>query len=232
MDGNGRWATARRLPRVAGHKQGVEAVRATIESCGRLGIPYLTLFAFSSENWQRPADEVSTLMRLFVTALQREVGKLIDHGVRLRIVGERGAFGPELQRAMRSAEERTQHNQRLNLTICASYGGRWDIINAARAVLAKAPADRTGDPALLTEDALARQLQLAFAPELDLLIRTGGEQRISNFLLWQAAYAELYFTDVLWPDFDGATLEAAVQWYLTRERRFGRVGAPAVAAHA
>ncbi len=209
MDGNGRWATARHLPRVAGHKQGVESVRATIESCGRLGIP-----------------------RLFVTALQREVDKLIEHGVRLRIVGERGAFGPELQRAMRSAEQRTQHNERLNLTICASYGGRWDIVNAARAVLAKAPVEHAGDPAILSEDALARHLQLAFAPDLDLLIRTGGEQRISNFLLWQAAYAELYFTDVLWPDFDGAALSAAVQWFCTRERRFGRVGPAAVAAHA
>jgi len=221
MDGNGRWATARHLPRVAGHNRGVEAVRRVTEACGRRGVEYLTLFAFSSENWRRPADEVSTLMRLFVTALQKEVSKLHDNGVRLRIAGDRGALDPELQRLITAAEEKTAGNTRLNLTVCASYGGRWDMVQAMQSLLA-------GDPTLaqrpqdIDESMLASRLALSFAPDPDLLIRTGGERRISNFLLWQLAYAEIYFSDQLWPDFDAVALEAALAWFAQRERRFGR----------
>ncbi|MCA3211484.1 MAG: polyprenyl diphosphate synthase [Betaproteobacteria bacterium] len=216
MDGNGRWATARHLPRMAGHNRGMESVRAVLETCGRRGIEYLTLFAFSSENWHRPADEVSTLMRLFVSALQREVVKLVENDVRLRVVGERNTLDPELQRLIAEAEERTAANTRLQLTLCVSYGGRWDIVQAARA------AAREQGIEALDEASLERHLALAFAPEPDLLIRTGGEQRISNFLLWQCAYAELYFTHALWPDFSAAAFDEALAWYAQRERRFGR----------
>ncbi|MCE2644812.1 MAG: polyprenyl diphosphate synthase [Burkholderiaceae bacterium] len=216
MDGNGRWATARHLPRMAGHNRGMESVRAVLETCGRRGIEYLTLFAFSSENWHRPADEVSTLMRLFVTALQREVVKLVENDVRLRVVGERNTLDPELQRLIVEAEERTAGNSRLQLTLCVSYGGRWDIVQAAQTVV------REQGVEALDEAALGQRLALAFAPEPDLLIRTGGEQRISNFLLWQCAYAELYFTHALWPDFSAAAFDEALAWYAQRERRFGR----------
>ncbi len=218
MDGNGRWATARHLPRMAGHSRGLEAVRGVLETCGRRGIEYLTLFAFSSENWHRPADEVSTIMRLFVTALQKEVSKLVENGIRLRIVGERGALDKELQRLIIDAESRTANNDRLNLTLCVSYGGRWDIVQAARAAVREAATQ----PEAITEDSLQRHLALSFAPDPDLLIRTGGEQRISNFLLWQCAYAELYFTHTLWPEFTGAAFDEALAWYAQRERRFGR----------
>lgn len=224
MDGNGRWATQRHLPRVAGHSRGVDAVRAVIEAGGRRGIEFLTLFAFSSENWRRPADEVSVLMRLFLSALQKEVGRLRDNGVRLRVVGELDAFEPELRRHIAEAEAQTEGNEKLKLTICASYGGRWDIVQAVRALLAADPSV-AARPAAVDEALLARHLALAFAPDVDLLIRTGGEQRISNFLLWQSAYAELYFTDLLWPDFDANALDAALAWYATRERRFGRTSA-------
>jgi undecaprenyl diphosphate synthase len=224
MDGNGRWATARHLPRVAGHSRGVDAVRSAIEQAGRRGIEYLTLFAFSSENWKRPQDEVSTLMRLFVTALQKEVGKLGENGVRLRVVGDLGAFDPQLQALIGSAQRDTAHNTRLQLTICASYGGRWDIVESVRALIAAAPEPRALAQTL-SEEQLAQHLALSFAPEPDLLIRTGGEQRISNFLLWQCAYSELYFTPTLWPDFDPAAFDAALAWYATRERRFGRTSA-------
>ena len=224
MDGNGRWATSRHRPRVYGHSRGFDAVRTIVETCGRRGVPYLTLFAFSSENWRRPPDEVSTLMRLFMTALQREVGKLADNGVRLRIAGERADFDPELRAAMHAAELRTENNDRLNLTICAGYGGRWDVVQALRHALQADPA-LAAEPKRIDEQLVARHLALSFAPDLDLLIRTGGEQRISNFLLWQAAYAELYFTDTLWPDFDAAALDAALAWYAGRERRFGRTSA-------
>ena len=216
MDGNGRWATARHLPRMAGHNRGMESVRAVLETCGRRGIEYLTLFAFSSENWHRPADEVSTLMRLFVSALQREVVKLVENDVRLRVVGERNTLDPELQRLIVEAEERTAGNSRLQLTLCVSYGGRWDIVQAAQTVV------REQGVEALDEAALGQRLALAFAPEPDLLIRTGGEQRISNFLLWQCAYAELYFTHALWPDFSAAAFDEALAWYAQRERRFGR----------
>jgi undecaprenyl diphosphate synthase len=216
MDGNGRWATARHLPRMAGHNRGMKSVRAVVESCGQRGIEYLTLFAFSSENWRRPADEVSTLMRLFVTALQKEVGKLVDRGVRLRVVGELTTLAPELQRQIVEAELRTAANTQLQLTLCVSYGGRWDIVQAARTVV------REQGVEALDEGALGQRLALAFAPEPDLLIRTGGEQRISNFLLWQCAYAELYFTHAMWPDFSAAAFDEALAWYAQRERRFGR----------
>jgi undecaprenyl diphosphate synthase len=221
MDGNGRWATARHLPRAAGHSRGVEAVRSTIETCAQRGVEYLTLFAFSSENWRRPADEVSLLMRLFVSSLQREVGRLVDNGVRMRVVGQVDSLEPDLRRLIREAEQRTAANDRLNLTICASYGGRWDIVQAAGALLERTL--REGGAVELDEQRFASRLALGFAPDPDLLIRTGGEQRISNFLLWQLAYTELYFTDVLWPDFSAGQLEAAFEWFARRERRFGRV---------
>jgi undecaprenyl diphosphate synthase len=224
MDGNGRWATARHLPRVAGHSRGVDAVRAAIEQAGRRGVEYLTLFAFSSENWKRPQDEVSTLMRLFVSALQKEVGKLSENGVRMRVVGDLAAFDPQLQSLIRDAERQTTHNARLQLTICASYGGRWDLVQSVRSLLSEA-ADPQALARTLTEEQLAGRLGLAFAPDPDLLIRTGGEQRISNFLLWQCAYSELYFTHTLWPDFDAAAFDAALAWFATRERRFGQTSA-------
>jgi undecaprenyl diphosphate synthase len=223
MDGNGRWATARHLPRVAGHNRGVDAVRRVMEGCGRRGVEYLTLFAFSSENWRRPADEVSTLMRLFMTALEREVGKLNDNGVRLRVAGDRSPFEPALQERIAQAERLTAGNSRLHLTVCASYGGRWDIVNAVRQAVAESPAASAAEAvAQLDEATLASRLALSFGPDPDLLIRTGGEQRISNFLLWQLAYAELYFSETLWPDFDEVALDAALAWYASRERRFGR----------
>ena len=225
MDGNGRWATARHLPRAAGHSRGVDAVRSTIETCARRGVEYLTLFAFSSENWRRPADEVSLLMRLFVSSLQREVGRLVESGVRMRVVGQVDSLEPELRDLIVDAERRTAHNERLNLTVCASYGGRWDIVQAACGLMKEAV--REGRLAEIDEQQFASRLALGFGPDPDLLIRTGGERRISNFLLWQMAYTELYFTDVLWPDFDIEQLEIAFGWYTRRERRFGRVASPA-----
>ncbi len=224
MDGNGRWATARHLPRVAGHSRGADAVRSVIEQAGRRGVEYLTLFAFSSENWKRPQDEVTTLMRLFVSALQKEVGKLSENGVRMRVVGDLSAFDRQLQSLIQEAERQTVHNSRLQLTVCASYGGRWDIVQSVRSLLAAAP-DAQALAQTLTERQLAGHLGLAFAPDPDLLIRTGGEQRISNFLLWQCAYSELYFTHTLWPDFDAAAFDAALAWFATRERRFGQTSA-------
>ncbi len=217
MDGNGRWAAARGLPRTTGHRQGVEAVRNMVEACGQRGIEYLTLFSFSSENWRRPAEEVSLLMRLFMMALEREVERLRDRGVRLRVVGDLHTFDLPLQRLIAESQALTAHNTKLNLTICASYGGRWDIVRAAKALVTSGRAAETID-----EAALASELSMAFAPDPDLLIRTGGEARISNFLMWQLAYTELYFTDVLWPDVDSSTLDAALHWYAGRERRFGR----------
>jgi undecaprenyl diphosphate synthase len=221
MDGNGRWATARHLPRVAGHSRGVESVRAIIEQAARRGVSWLTLFAFSSENWRRPADEVSVLMRLFVSSLQKEVSSLVESGVRLRVVGNLPAFEPHLRELIASAEERSAHNTRLQLTICASYGGRWDIEQAAR----RMALDVAAGKAEAGEAALAERLALSFAPDPDLLIRTGGEQRISNFLLWQMAYTELYFTDALWPAFRAEQFDEALEWYAQRERRFGRTSA-------
>jgi len=221
MDGNGRWAKARGKPRVFGHTRGVDAVRASMQACGERGIEYLTLFAFSSENWRRPADEVSTLMKLFVSALRREVNRLVELGVRMRVVGDVSAFDAELRRLIAESEQKTERNGKLHLTICANYGGRWDIAQAARRAADARAAEGSGS---LTEDDIERYLALSFAPEPDLLIRTGGERRISNFLLWQLAYSELHFTDVLWPDFDAAELDRALAWYATRQRRFGMTG--------
>jgi undecaprenyl diphosphate synthase len=223
MDGNGRWAVARGWPRVTGHSRGVDAVRATLGACGERGIEYLTLFAFSSENWRRPPDEVSTLMRLFMVALQREVDKLVELGVRMRVVGETFAFDSDLRRLIAKSEQRTEHNSRLHLTVCANYGGRWDIAQAAERA-AKEQLASGARSVRIDEEAIAQRLALSFAPEPDLLIRTGGERRISNFLLWQLAYAELYFSDVLWPDFNAAELESALRWYSGRQRRFGMTG--------
>jgi len=223
MDGNGRWAVSRGMPRVAGHNRGVEAVRATLAACGERGIEYLTLFAFSSENWRRPADEVSTLMRLFMLALQREIGKLVELGVRMRVVGETFAFSPELRRLIAESEQRTEHNSRLHLTVCANYGGRWDIAQAAQLAVREQLTAGAAE-GQIDEKAIGQRLALSFAPNPDLLIRTGGERRVSNFLLWQLAYAELYFSDVLWPDFDSAELDAALLWYSSRQRRFGMTG--------
>ncbi|MDR8730303.1 polyprenyl diphosphate synthase [Burkholderia pseudomultivorans] len=223
MDGNGRWATERRLPRVAGHTRGVDALRAVVEGCARAGVEYLTLFAFSSENWRRPNDEVSFLMRLFITALEREVGKLHANGIRLRVVGDLERFEPRIRELIRRAETKTARNTRLTLTIAANYGGRWDILQATRKLVEQAV--REGREVEVTEDAFAPHLAMAYAPEPDLFIRTGGEQRVSNFLLWQLAYAEFYFTDKYWPDFDGAALADALASYTERERRFGRTSA-------
>lgn len=218
MDGNGRWARKRLLPRVAGHRKGVEAVRETVSICRELGVEYLTLFAFSSENWRRPAEEVSFLMQLFMRALENEVGKLDDAGVRLRVIGDRSAFDRPLQDLIASAEARTAGNSRLHLTIAANYGGRWDMVQAMRQ-LAVAKVEQAAE---WTEADLAPYLSMAFAPEPDLFIRTGGEQRISNFLLWQLAYTELYFTDTLWPEFGRGAFDGALASYRRRERRFGR----------
>ncbi len=218
MDGNGRWAKKRFLPRVAGHVKGVELVREMVRACLERGIRYLTLFAFSSENWRRPAEEVSLLMELFVKALQQEVEKLDRNGVRLRVIGDLGRFDPKLQHLIREAEEKTAHNDRLDLTIAANYGGRWDIMQAVNRMLAARPDRRAG----WEEGDLEPYLSMQFAPEPDLFIRTGGEERISNFLLWQLAYTELYFTPTLWPDFDAAEFDKAILSYQQRERRFGR----------
>ncbi|WP_206995630.1 polyprenyl diphosphate synthase [Trinickia mobilis] len=223
MDGNGRWATQRKLPRVAGHTKGIEAVRAVVKACARRGVEYLTLFAFSSENWRRPSDEVSFLMRLFVSALERETARLHKNGIRLRVVGDLSMFDARIQALVRRGEAQTAGNTRMTLTIAANYGGRWDILQAARQLVAQTMAD--GHPAPVDESSFAQHLAMAFAPEPDLLIRTGGEQRVSNFLLWQLAYTELYFTDTFWPDFDDAALDAALASYRARERRFGRTGA-------
>ena len=224
MDGNGRWATQRFLPRTAGHARGVQAVRRVVEVCGHRGVKYLTLFAFSSENWRRPQEEVSLLMRLFVQTLEKEVGKLSDQGVRLRVIGDIGGFEPRLQELIRAAESRTADNDALHLTIAANYGGRWDILQATRRMLAERP-DLCAAPQAIDEAALIPYLSMAFAPEPDLFIRTGGEQRISNFLVWQLAYTELYFTDRYWPDIASRDIDEAFEWYRNRERRFGRTSA-------
>ncbi|HLS17920.1 MAG TPA: polyprenyl diphosphate synthase [Paenalcaligenes sp.] len=229
MDGNGRWATRRYLPRTAGHARGVQSVRRILRACGEAGVQYLTLFAFSSENWRRPQDEVSLLMRLFVQTLEKEVDKLVTQGIRLRIVGDVSAFEPTLQSLIAEAEKKTAHNDRLHLTIAANYGGRWDILQATRRLLAKRP-ELIKQPQEFSEDLLTPHLSMSFAPEPDLFIRTGGEQRISNFLIWQLAYTELYFTETFWPDFDAKHLAKAFEWYRSRERRFGRTSAQTVAA--
>jgi undecaprenyl diphosphate synthase len=218
MDGNGRWAKKRYLPRVAGHRRGVEAVRAVVRACAERGVEYLTLFAFSSENWRRPEEEVSVLKQLFRMALEQEVEKLHEAGIRLRVIGHVAPFGKTIEGLVRRAETRTAGNRKLTLTIAANYGGRWDLLQAVNAMTRAAP----GRAGAYTEAELTPHLAMSYAPEPDLFIRTGGEQRISNFLIWQLAYAELYFTELLWPDFDSTALDAAFGWYLQRERRFGR----------
>jgi undecaprenyl diphosphate synthase len=221
MDGNGRWAKQRMLPRVAGHRRGVEAVRGVVRACLERGIEYLTLFAFSSENWRRPEDEVSILMDLFLRALEQEVGKLHENGIRFRVIGDTSRFDPRIRELIAAGEALTAGNSRLTLAIAANYGGRWDIAQAARRYFALNP-EALRDDGGLRPEAIEPFLAMSFAPEPDLFIRTGGEQRISNFLLWQLAYTELYFSEMLWPDFDAAALDAAIGWYGRRERRFGR----------
>ena len=219
MDGNGRWAKRRRLPRIAGHKRGVESVRATVKACAERGVGFLTLFAFSSENWRRPADEVALLMQLFIAALENEVQKLHRNGIRLKLIGDRSRFDPKIQALAAEGERLTAGNDGLTLTIAANYGGRWDILQALSRLVREDPAAAARG---IEEDQLAPYLSMSYAPEPDLFIRTGGEQRVSNFLLWQMAYTELHFTETLWPDFDAAALEAAFASYQQRERRFGR----------
>ena len=218
MDGNGRWAKKRFLPRVAGHVKGVELVRELVRACLERGVGYLTLFAFSSENWRRPLEEVSLLMQLFVKALEQEVERLQRHGVRLRVIGDLSRFEPRLQALIRQAEEATATNTALHLSIAANYGGRWDILQAANR-LAVAEPEKIGQ---WTEADLEPYLSMAFAPEPDLYIRTGGEMRVSNFLLWQMAYTEFYLTPTLWPEFDRVEFDRAIASYQQRERRFGR----------
>ncbi|MBL8471019.1 MAG: di-trans,poly-cis-decaprenylcistransferase [Rhodocyclaceae bacterium] len=218
MDGNGRWARKRFLPRVAGHKRGVETVREIIRACIHRGISYLTLFAFSSENWRRPADEVSFLMQLFLRALEEEIARLHENRIRFRAIGDLSRFDHRLVDLIHRAEALTAGHTRLTLTVAANYGGRWDILQAMNR-LAQARPERAGQ---VSEDDLAPYLALSYAPEPDLFIRTGGEQRISNFLLWQLAYTELHFTDLLWPEFDANALDVAIASYQRRERRFGR----------
>ncbi len=217
MDGNGRWARKRFLPRVAGHKRGVETVRDLVKQCAKLNVKYLTLFAFSSENWRRPEDEVSFLMDLFMDALKREVTKLHENNIRLVLIGDRSQFSDALLKQIKSSEKLTAKNTGLTLTIAANYGGRWDILNATNQMILKNP-----NKTEFTEEDLAPHLAMHYAPEPDLFIRTGGEKRVSNFLLWQLAYTEFYFTDTLWPDFDDELFLLAIQSYQQRERRFGR----------
>jgi undecaprenyl diphosphate synthase len=218
MDGNGRWARKRFLPRVAGHKRGVETVRTLVKKCATLNVKYLTLFAFSSENWRRPDDEVTFLMGLFMDALKREVQKLHENNIRLVLIGDRSKFSDALKEKISESEQLTANNTGLTLTIAANYGGRWDILQAVNKMQLASP-NLIGN---LKEEEINQYLSMHFAPEPDLFIRTGGEKRISNFLLWQLAYTELYFTDVLWPDFDDRAIEEAIKSYQQRERRFGR----------
>ena len=224
MDGNGRWAKRRYMPRFFGHKQGVDALVRTVLACADRGIEYLTVFAFSSENWKRPTEEVSGLMGLVLIAVSKYLATLESDGVRVRIVGDRAAVSPKLQEAWRHAEESTRHNSRIQLSVAFNYGGRWDIVQACR----RAMTDGVQAHAL-DEAKLASYMALSYAPDPDLFIRTGGEVRISNFLLWQAAYAELVFTECLWPEFGPAELDAAIAEYAQRERRFGAVERPAPA---
>jgi len=218
MDGNGRWAKKRLLPRIAGHKRGVEVVRDMVRQCATLGVGYLTLFAFSSENWRRPADEVTFLMNLFMEALKKEVVKLHENNIRLIMIGDHSRFDAGLCAKINEAESLTRDNTGLVLTIAANYGGRWDMLQAMNRMLQANP-ELAGN---FSEQDIEPYLSMHYAPEPDLFIRTGGEQRISNFLLWQLAYSELYFTDTLWPDFNEAAFKQAIKSYQQRERRFGR----------
>lgn len=235
MDGNGRWAKQRFMPRVAGHKRGVNAVRDTVKACGELGVQYLTLFAFSSENWRRPADEVSVLMQLFMRALENEVAKLHENKVRFKVIGDLSAFDVRIRELIERGENLTKDHTKLTLTVAANYGGRWDILQAANKAQKEKNQQMSGFRSInapeglpvnvftnISEQDLAQHLSMAYAPEPDLFIRTGGEERISNFLLWQLAYTEFHFTQELWPDFGRASLLKAIDSYRRRERRFGR----------
>jgi undecaprenyl diphosphate synthase len=222
MDGNGRWAKRRFLPRLAGHKQGVESLRRCVHACVERGVAVLTVFAFSSENWNRPADEVSGLMELLASAIAREVPQLSEDGVRVHFVGERAGLSDKVRNGLQQAESATAHNRRLVLNVCFNYGGRWDIAQASAKLAARGEA--------ITEASLHGAMGLSHVPDPDLLIRTGGEMRISNFLLWQVAYSELYFSDCLWPDFDEKALDAAMADYAARERRFGKTSEQVQAA--
>ncbi len=214
MDGNGRWANRRFLPRVAGHKQGVDALHGCVKACAERGVKVLTVFAFSSENWERPADEVSGLMELLAKALAREVAQLSKDGIQIHFIGERDSLSNSLKRGFEQAENATAHNSKLIFNICFNYGGRWDIAQAASKLIAKG--------LVITPTSLNSEMSLAHVPDPDLVIRTGGEQRLSNFLLWQAAYSELYFSDKLWPDFNAVALDEAIDEFNQRERRFGK----------
>ena len=222
MDGNGRWASKRHMPRVAGHSEGLGSVRKVVEECRRQGVEFLTLFAFSSENWRRPPEEVGFLMKLFLKSLRGEVGRLAENGIQLRFIGDLSQFDQSIQDMITFAQEKTSNCNDLTLTIAANYGGRWDILQAMRACLSANP---NIEADAISEELLQPYLSMAYASEPDLFIRTGGEQRVSNFLLWQLAYTELYFTDTLWPDFAATDLLAAFDWFSQRERRFGRTSA-------
>lgn len=223
MDGNGRWAKQRGLPRHAGHRAGVKSVRSTVEACARLGIGYLTLFAFSSENWRRPQTEVGMLMQLFLTSLRTEVKQLHKNSIRLQFIGDRSAFSEQLQQKINEAERLTASNTGLTLIIAANYGGRWDITQGAKRIVKQVIESELAIDDI-TPERFHSELSLGNAPDPDLFIRTGGEQRVSNFLLWQMAYTEFYFSDVLWPDFDRATFDTALECYASRQRRFGQTG--------
>jgi undecaprenyl diphosphate synthase len=223
MDGNGRWARSRLLPRYVGHREGVKSVRRMVEACIDRQIEVLTLFAFSSENWRRPDEEVSLIMDLFVQTLKKEVAALNRNGVRLRFIGERAAFSDKLRYLIAEAERETRENSRLELVIAANYGGQWDITRAVKTLAERVQAGELL-PGDITPDVISAEVALADLPEPDLFIRTGGERRISNFLLWQLAYTELYFTDLLWPAFAEKDLDEALLWYANRQRRFGRTG--------
>jgi undecaprenyl diphosphate synthase len=222
MDGNGRWASKRMMPRVAGHSEGLGAVRKIVQECRRIGVEYLTVFAFSSENWRRPPEEVGFLMKLFLKSLKGEVSRLAENDICLRLIGDLSRFDNAIQEMVEFSEAKTAGCKALTFTIAANYGGRWDILQAMRRCIA---ANSNLKPEDISEELLQPHLSMAYAPEPDLFIRTGGEQRVSNFLLWQLAYTELYFTDVLWPDFDEAELHKAFDWFSQRERRFGRTSA-------
>ncbi len=221
MDGNGRWARKRFMPRFFGHKQGVDALVRAVNTFADRGVEYLTVFAFSSENWKRPTEEVSGLMSLVLVAVSKYLGKMAGDGVRIRIIGDRSAVSDKLRKAWEHAETITQHNKKITLAVAFNYGGRWDVVQACRAAIQQGL-----NPDQLNEAWLSSQMALSFAPDPDLFIRTGGEMRISNFLLWQAAYSELFFTDCLWPDFGAAEIDAALAAFAQRDRRFGGIQPP------
>jgi len=231
MDGNGRWARARNLPRIAGHKKGLGVLREVVKTCVNEGIPHLTAFAFSSENWRRPGNEVKFLVDLFATALVREVNRLHKNNIRFRMIGEPGRFGEKVARLIEEAEQLTAANTACTMTIAANYGGRWDMTQACRQIAAQVESGALASDDI-SEDTVQGFLATRGMPDPDLFIRTGGEQRISNFMLWQLAYSELYFTDVLWPEFDRAALQEAIAWYAGRQRRFGRTGEQLTATEA